>query len=988
MSVRTWSIRSRLIALVAVPTVCLVFFWGFANYLTVGAGLRLYNQGALVDQVAVPAENVLTALQGERRASMVYLASPGTENRTTLTAARRTVDKKIETYRTGLASDSVQSLASDQALQLARGELSKLDKLPKLRSQVDSRTISGARLMASAADMVDDVLLLRGEVARFPDDATAAEGRSLQSLARARELRSREDAVLAAALAAGHFTTSTYQMFVQAVAVQRFGYHLAYAAFTAQDKREYDNFTAQAPFPELAAMERTALDDGRSGKAVPVNDVQWQQDNSTALNGLSHFGRHLDDILAAHAKTPTNWVYGRLIGVLLLGVIALVASILVARRATKALVRQLRGLRDSARDLAWVRLPAVVDRLTSGERVDVDGEVPALPAGRDEIGQLSESFNEVGRTAVRSATEQAALRAGIANVFLNIARRSQTLLHRQISHLDVMERKAAEPEALEDLFRIDHLATRMRRNAENLVILGGGQPGRKWHRPVPLIDVLRSASSEVEQYDRVRVLPFPEMMLAGSVVSDVVHLAAELIDNAAAFSPPHTRVQVTGQSVSKGFAVEIEDRGLGMSKDDLSAANGWLARPPEFDVLALSDNARLGMFVVARIAARHGIKVHLRGSPYGGTTAIILLPHELVAEAGQTEELSARDTVRAEAEGTPADEVLTDGGGGVQEPSRAPVLVSAGAPDSAGPESWPRLSALPGRPDPGESEVAPPRPRRMDLDESEVASRRMELDESEVAPPRPRRMDLDESDLAPPRPRRTEETGTGSGIPSGSTSPDDGFDRGRAAGDGAPNLGDADISALPPLPPRSRTGQHRAPGDRRPAPGPHRGAEPRHTVESTAPEQPPQPDRPRPAAPTSGGPVGSAAQFGGPADSAARSGGPADGAARSGGPAGSAGQSGDGGTHLGLPKRVRQANLAPGLRAAPPEQAPAPEAPALPQRSPEEIRRMMSSYQRGTVRGRESEVRPEDSAGDGPSLGAPPQATTNLTTVEVGREDG
>ncbi len=948
MSVRTWSIRSRLLTLIAVPTVCLVFFWGFANYLTFGAGLRLYNQGALVDQVAVPAENVLSAIQDERLASMVYLAAPGKENDATLAAARGTVDRKVETYRKDLAADSVQSAASDEALQLARGESGKLDKLSKLRSQVDARTISGASFMSAVADMTDDLMQLRGEVTRFPDDATSAEARSLQRLARARELRSREDAVLAAALATGHFTTGSYQLFVQAVAVQRYGYHQAYAALTAQDKHEYDNLMAQAPFPELAEMERAALD-SRVGKPMRVNSVQWQQDNSTGLNRLSHFGQHLDDVLAAHTKSPSNWIFVRLIAVLLLGVIAVIASILVARRAARALVRQLRGLRDAARDLAWVRLPAVVDRLTSGERVDVDGEVPALPAGRDEIGQLSESFNEVGRTAVRSATEQAALRAGIANVFLNIARRSQTLLHRQISHLDVMERKAAEPEALEDLFRIDHLATRMRRNAENLVILGGGQPGRKWHRPIPLIDVLRSASSEVEQYDRVRVLPFPEMMLAGSVVSDVVHLAAELIDNAAAFSPPHTRVQVTGQSVAKGFAVEIEDRGLGMSKDDLSAANSWLAKPPEFDVLALSDNARLGMFVVARIAARHGIKVHLRGSPYGGTTAIILLPHELIAEAGQTEELSARDTARADAEGTAVDEIAADGGGPVEQPARTPVLVPAGARDAAASESWPKLSALPGRRDPDESGPVPPRPRQIDPDGSEAA-----------VPPRPRRMDPSELGAAAPQPRRMERD---------------------------------ELEAA--APPRSRTGQHRAPGDRRPAPGPNRGTEPRRGAESTAELRL---DRPSPtAAPSSGGPAGSssAASAASPTDAASPTGAAgvagsdiatsAGAGAGSGGPAAS--RPADGDTHLGLPKRVRQANLAPGLRAAPPEQAPVPEAP-LPQRSPEEIRRMMSSYQRGTVRGRESDAGPEDSAGGGSTLGAPPQATTNLTAVEAGREDG
>ncbi|WP_203655524.1 sensor histidine kinase [Actinocatenispora rupis] len=957
-----------------VPIVCLVVFWGFANYLTLGDGLRLYNQGTLINKLTVPVDNIVRAVQAERRASVVYLAAPSAQNQESLAAARKVVDRDIAEYRKDLSDSSVRSVATDRMMGLARDELTRLDGLRKLRDDVDGRSISTPTLMSSMTDMLDGVNLLYSQVTNFPDEETAAEGRSLAMLSHARELRSREDAVLAGALATGKFSGESYRMFVQAVGVQQYQYHEAYAALTPEDQKLYDAFVAKAPFPELAAMERSAIDKGRPGHAVPVNETQWAQANATALSSQYTFEQHLNAVLSDHAKAPSYLIFLRLGLAGLLGLIVIVISVLVARRVSRSLIKQLRALRDSARDLAWVRLPAVVQRLSSGQSVDVDREVPSLPAGKDEIGQVSEAFNEVGRTAVRAANEQAELRSGVANVFLNIARRSQTLLQRQIGHLDVMERKAAEPEALEDLFRIDHLATRMRRNAENLVILGGGQPGRVWHEPMPLLDVLRSAASEVEQYERVRVLPFPPMMLAGSVISDVVHLTAELIDNATAFSPPHTKVNVTGQAVPKGFAVEIEDRGLGMKPEDVAAANRWLATPPEFDVLALSENARLGMFVVARIAARHGIRVHLRPSPYGGTTAIILLPSELVAEAGAVDELSARDADRT-AVGEADDEALVPAD---VSPVRGPVLVSAGVRDG------------------DESEAAVAEPTRLPVRSGGMHRAPSELEESAGPDESPAPADpaiaarTDEQSTRPegPTPRyeeppvrhedpvtryeestvRHEEPAT-SGWPTLTYPSGDGEPAGLTPRAVPPAMSAIDsptvetriidarrVVAPPAEPPRAEP----------PRPEPPRADPPRVEPPRPSPRPDSAPPSPRPRTE----PV--AAESTAEAPAASPESDPVE-----------------GGTHLGLPKRVRQANLAPGLRNGPPRPGPnGPQTPSAPQRSPEEIRKMMSSYQRGTTRGRLPDAPPDGEKGDeAPTLGTPPQAQ-NLTTVESGREDG
>jgi signal transduction histidine kinase len=309
------------------------------------------------------------------------------------------------------------------------------------------------------------------------------------------------------------------------------------------------------------------------------------------------------------------------------GLLAVIASIVFSFLMGRRLLRRLDALRQSALELARERLPSVMARLRDGDTVDVDAEAPPAEAGPDEIDQVREAFNTVHRAAVAAAVDEANLRRGVSQVFRNLARRNQALLHRQLGLLDGMERRAEEPEQLEDLFRIDHLTTRMRRHAEGLIVLSGESPGRGWSRPVPFIDVLRAAVSEVEEYTRIRVEVRSKAALAGPAVADVVHLLAELIENATVFSPPNTVVRVQGEIVGRGFAVEIEDRGLGIGEERLEEINRDLTSLPAFD-LAGSD--RLGLFIAGRLAHRHGIKVSLRSSVYGGTSAVVIIPTSLV----------------------------------------------------------------------------------------------------------------------------------------------------------------------------------------------------------------------------------------------------------------------------------------------------------------------------------------------------------------------
>jgi signal transduction histidine kinase len=314
------------------------------------------------------------------------------------------------------------------------------------------------------------------------------------------------------------------------------------------------------------------------------------------------------------------------------GLLAVVLSIVVSVLFGRGLARELTGLQRAALDLAGERLPQVIRRLRAGEKVDVDAEVPPIRVGKSkEVSRVADALTTLQRTAVQAAISEARLRQGISQVFLNLAWRSQSLLHRQLTMLDTMERQATDPDALEGLFALDHLTTRMRRHAEGLVILSGSAPARGWHNPVAVRDILRAAIAEVEDYTRVVVESTAPAALDGSVVADITHLLAELIENATAFSPPPTQVHVRGQLAAKGYAVEIEDRGIGMNDEELADANHRLTHPPEFD---LADSDRLGLFIVGRLAERHGIEVRLTASPYGGARAVALIPLDFIAGDG------------------------------------------------------------------------------------------------------------------------------------------------------------------------------------------------------------------------------------------------------------------------------------------------------------------------------------------------------------------
>jgi signal transduction histidine kinase len=312
--------------------------------------------------------------------------------------------------------------------------------------------------------------------------------------------------------------------------------------------------------------------------------------------------------------------------VLIVAIVMFALSLWLANR----LVGRLKRLRNETLALADERLPETMRRLGAGEEVDAENEAAHLDFGNDEIGSVADAFNRAHTAAVAAAVAEARTRQGVRAVFLNIAHRSQIVVHRQLELLDEAERRQEDPALLDTFFRLDHLATRERRNAENLIILGGGEPGRQWRRPVPLMELVRSAVGETLDYARVRAGRMPAVFVHGNAVADLIHLLAELVDNATSFSPPQSRVDLAGNLVGKGVVVEINDQGMGMPAAERERANDMLREPPDFGVATLSANSRLGLFVVAQLAARHGISVRLSDSDYGGVRAIVLVPTTLI----------------------------------------------------------------------------------------------------------------------------------------------------------------------------------------------------------------------------------------------------------------------------------------------------------------------------------------------------------------------
>ncbi|MBQ1050511.1 nitrate- and nitrite sensing domain-containing protein [Micromonospora sp. C51] len=668
MGSRSTKLRAKVVALLA----ALVALWSFAAWVTVRDGANLFGVQALDAQVFDPTEPLLLQLQLERRTSLVYLGRPREAQLDELTRLRARTDRLAAEFVESTDDWQVGVFGSD-ALHDRIAELERrLAALPDTRTAVDGRNIGRGDAGARFTELIESIYQVYDELGNLDDEQIAEDTTQLIRLDRARELLSQEDAMLAGVLAAGRITSVERAEFTRVVGARQFVAEQAIVRLPEADQRRYEQMVTGASFRRLADLESQVMTGNGTTYRLPFSTSDWSDTTAPALIEIGDVVLAGGDDIVKRATPVAIGVIVRLVLVAGLGLLAVIASVVVSITTARALAQQLQRLRDAAFRLANERLPSVAERLGRGEQVDVAKEMPALRFDDDEFGQVGRAFNVVQEGAVRTAVEQAELRGSAREVSLSLARRTQAVVHRQLTLLDAMERRERDAEELADLFRVDHLATRVRRHAENLIVLSGATPGRAWRRSVPMVDVVRGAVGEVEDYTRVTLLSIGGVSLAGRAVGDVIHLLAELIENGLSFSPPHTNVEVRGELVANGFAIEIEDRGLGMTEEDLAAANHRIGDRSELD---LADTSRLGLYLVSRLTDRHGVRVRLKESAYGGTTAVVLIPSDLIVDeaepsmtGGRPADAAAQPTGDGGAIGTgretPAEIVHSSGGDG------------------------------------------------------------------------------------------------------------------------------------------------------------------------------------------------------------------------------------------------------------------------------------------------------------------------------------
>jgi signal transduction histidine kinase len=623
---RQRSIRALLIAIFIVPLASLLGLWGFAASVTVSNAIQEHNFNTEDRLYGGWAQSLFRQLAQERLQAYEWLSAGPHGSDQAYLAQQRATDVAVSAFRKGLSSGPPIVPAARPALASFNAQLAWLNGIRRL---VETGTISAItaftdynQIVDSEFDLYADLVVVNNTPLYMQAAASVEAGRSV-------ELASREVTLVTGAILSGaRMGKAEHILFAQTAATRQYLMADALRQLDPSLGSGYQRADASQAYNSFAALEAGIVRSLGSKRPVPgalafglgaaALFKQYEAAEVQDRFALSNLGTQVGNRLLREVGLAGG-----------AGLLAVALSVFLMVRFGRRISRDLTGLQHAALDLADERLPRVVARLSQGEVVDVTAEAAPLAEGRiAETARVAAAFSSVQRTAVEAAVGQARLRAGVAQVFRSLAWRSQSLLHRQLTLLDGMERRSSEPEALDELFQLDHLTTRMRRHAEGLIILSGATPGRGWREPVPVVDVLRGAIAEIEDYKRVAIICESQDAVIGSAVADVIHLLAELIENATTCSPPSTEVTIRAERVANGFVVEIDDRGIGMGAAEMAMFNERLANPPDFEI---ADSNRLGLFVVARLAGKHQIRITLRASPYGGTSAIVLLPQQIVA---------------------------------------------------------------------------------------------------------------------------------------------------------------------------------------------------------------------------------------------------------------------------------------------------------------------------------------------------------------------
>lgn len=642
-TVRPRTVRDRLACLLLVPFGSFLALWCLAAVSTAQDVAAVRQAQRINDQVRTPVYRTVHALQEERRAAVSYAAAPTQARRKELDVrARQTAEAAARLRLDGRHTVAEGSGLPRRPIRRLTAFVSRLDALPAHRLRATARDLSWPEIGAPYTATIESAFAADGALSAAGASGVAGDGvpssgmRLLATLGRTGELLAQEDALLTAASLTGALDRDQQRTVTGAAMARRLLESTAIEDLPATARRSWHETTASGAHRQVRAMEDavTAAAPGRrAAQAAP--SARWQpsyeavrrQLHSVEADAAAEVSHRLDPYAYGLPTLPGAAVA--------LGLAAVLLTLTVSVRIGRGLVLEVVALRNEALDMARCEPEGAASRASSGSAAPSGAPGSAAPsdspasAAEDEIRQVGVALDRVHRAALDAVAERTELARGIGGVLVSLARRSQALVHRQLSLLDSMERRSQDPGDLGDLFRLGHLTTRMRRHADSLIILSGRPSGRGLRGQVPLRDVVRAAVSEIEDYARVEVRRLPDGAVGGGAVADLTHLLAELIENAAQFSPPHTKVRVFGEQVGVGHVLEIEDRGLGMGAEALAEAN---RRIEQSETLDLYESDRLGLFVVSRLAARHGIRVVLRGSVYGGTTAVVLLPEDMVHE--------------------------------------------------------------------------------------------------------------------------------------------------------------------------------------------------------------------------------------------------------------------------------------------------------------------------------------------------------------------
>jgi signal transduction histidine kinase len=645
---RNWRMRWRVLALVLIPSVAAIALGAVriqAAHSTADNAANIQQLGVLGGDITSLAESV----QDERTLAAGFAAARNAGQASTEQALLPKLEAQELVTNTRVAT--VQGLARQIGSgfpQVARTDLTlalgSLDGLSELRTlaQGHGSEMSSLPLIEHYSSIISQLLAFDDDIAAGSSSAQLAQTvASLNALTQMEEQASQQQGILFGALLEGQFEQGGLSELTAAESsqggdlssFQSVGTTLpAYVPGSGlspslTESQQYNDIVVGPQIDEALSIELDATATGNGRLVGGLGLAQpWLSDMSATVGDMRTVE---SDVLSSVTTQASSLQQGaksseELTAVLVL--IFLLAVLVVSIILARSMIGPLRKLRSDALDVASQRLPDVVRRLS--ESGSEDGEkITIEPIGidsTDEIGEVARAFDQVHREAVRLAGDEAILRTNLNAMFVNLSRRSQTLIERQLGIIDSLEQSEQDPDRLSNLFRLDHLATRMRRNSENLLVLAGHETPRKWSQPVPLVDVLRAATSEIEQYERITLSTQPGIVVAGRVASDVVHLVAELVENATAFSPDDSQVLLAAQHVpSGGVLLDITDNGLGIPEEELAHANWRLDNPPVIDVAV---SRRMGLFVVGRLASRHGIRVRLKRSGGGGVSAMIWLP--------------------------------------------------------------------------------------------------------------------------------------------------------------------------------------------------------------------------------------------------------------------------------------------------------------------------------------------------------------------------